>query len=77
MSRRRLNLVGLYVVAFGIVLILIQVIAGVLFGWSVMDVLLVRDGAFVYHAAISHVIILYGIWLAVKPFFSPNDCGDL
>ena len=77
MARRKANWSGLYIVACGLVLVLIQIPIALLFGVPVLNVLLVREPGLVLEAAIAHAVVLLGIWVVIKPLLFPNDRGDL
>jgi uncharacterized membrane protein AbrB (regulator of aidB expression) len=77
MSRRKANWSGLYIVAVGLVLVLLQIPIAWLFGVSVVDVLLVREPGLVVEAAIAHGIVLLGLWVLVRPLLFPDDPGEL
>jgi len=50
--------------------------AGLLFGYSVVDVLLIRDIALVWAAGWGYGLIVFGAWVLVQSWIFPNDPED-
>ena len=76
MEPRRLNKTGWAWIAVGALILISMVPAGLLFGYSVLDVLLVRDIAMVSTAGWGYALIVFGAWVLVQSWLFPNDPKD-
>ena len=79
MKHRRLNTEGWVFVAIGCLGLCLTVPTFLLFGFSLADVLLVRDIVLVLPMAFDYGFILFGLWSLVEPLIIPSrdvDAGD-
>jgi len=62
--------------AVGALILISMIPVGYLFGYSVLDVLLVRDITMVYTAGWGYALIIFGAWVLVQSWIFPNDPKD-
>jgi len=62
--------------AVGALILISMLPAGVFFGYSVLDVLLVRDIAMVCTAGWGYALIVFGAWVLIQSWLFPSDPKD-
>ena len=72
MGQRRLNNEGWAFVAVGCLGLCLTLPIGLLFGYSLAEMLLVRDIVFALPMAFDYGFIAFGLWMLVEPVLFPQ-----
>jgi hypothetical protein len=72
MKRWRVNKEGWVFIAVGCIGLSATIPAGLLFKFSLIDILLVRDIVFAFPMAFDYGFILFGLWTLIEPIVFPE-----